>query len=236
MPVDIIPTEAIWWRLFLLFTVVGVLAAGTVTVFFIYTLFKYRSSGQTTGGGESAAGRIYRIMVESPVSGKSKYLLFVTGLIVMGLIVTTIDETLYLEKSPPVEDALVVMVVGFQFGWQFEYSVDGETVTTINYLVVPSDTLVEFRVTSRDVFHAFGIPEFKNKIDAIPGILNSMWIKTPDEPGKVYNAYCYELCGIGHSLMVGKVIVVDKTKFYNAYNSGPDVFREYVNSVISNYK
>ncbi|MCE4615812.1 MAG: cytochrome c oxidase subunit II [Aeropyrum sp.] len=234
--VDILPTQAVWWELFLLFTAVGIIVAGSVTAFFIYNLIKYRAKGRVDESPAEAEKGKFRIMVESSISGKSKYLLFVTGIIVFILIVATIDETLYLEFTPPADEAVVIMVIGFQFGWQFEYSVGGETIKTINYVVLPTDTLIEFKVTSRDVFHAFGIPEFKNKIDAIPGILNSMWITTPEEPGIVYNAYCYELCGAGHSLMVGKVIIVDKEEFFEAYNAGPEVFGEYVNSVISQYR
>ncbi len=230
---SIMPTDAVWWQLFTLFTSVGILLAGTVTLIFIYLIYRYGiKRGKVDEDFEDLEpGRVY---VETPARGISKVMLLFTGLIVLSLIVSTFDETIYLER-PPAEDALVIWVVGFQFGWEFRYNVDGQEITTIGAFVVPTDTLIEFKVTSRDVFHSFGFPEFKNKIDAIPGIVNSMWIKTPKEPG-VYTAYCYELCGIGHSLMTADMIVVDSEEFYKAYNAGPQEFQAFLNQVISEYR
>ena len=90
-------------------------------------------------------------------------------------------------------------------------------------------------MTSRDVFHTFGAAEFKVKVDAIPGILNTMWTKTPPEPS-VFTAYCYELCGVGHSFMTAKVIVVDKDEFFQAYNAGPEKFKAYIEEVAAKYR
>ena len=232
--VEVASTDAVWWSLFTLFTAAGLLLAGTVTLIFFYLIYKYRykpGSGADEGREEIKPGRIY---VETPARGSSRLLLLFTGIIVMSLIVATFDETIYLERTP-VDDAFVVWVTGFQFGWEFEYMVDGQTLRYINYLVLPTDTVVEFKVTSRDVFHTFGFAEFKTKIDAIPGVVNSMWIKTPDEPG-VYKAYCYELCGVGHSLMVGEVIIVDKDEFFRAYEAGPEAFKQFVDNVIAEYR
>ena len=237
MALDITPTDAVWWYLFRLFTAVGLVVAGGVTLFYIYTLFRYRSKEKPEDlgavPGEGAEGE-RRILVETKPRGVTKVILLMTGLVVFTLIVTTIDETIYLEFTPT-EDAFPVWVTGFQFGWRFEYEVDGETVTTNGYVVLPTDTVIEFKVTSIDVFHTFGAPEFKVKIDAIPGILNTMWVKTPPEP-TVFTAFCYELCGVGHSFMTAKVIVVDKEEFFEAYNAGPEEFRAFLEEVASQYR
>lgn len=231
-PSNVVPTDVVWWELFLLFTAVGVLLAGGVTILFLYILVKYRSSSHSQSEDSIKPGFIY---VETPVKGVSKVILAITGLIVFGLIVSTIDETLYLEYTPPSDEALVIWVTGVQFAWKFKYAIDNTTVDApINYLVLPTDTLVEFKVVSEDVFHTFGIPETKVKIDAIPGIVNTMWIVTPKEP-TVYKGYCYELCGAGHSLMVADIIIVDKERFYDAYDKGPEEFLEFINSVIEEY-
>ncbi len=229
--VEVLSTDAIWWSLFTMFTAAGLILAGTVTLIFLYLIYRYRVKG-SEDKDELEPGRIY---VETPAKGSSRLLLVFTGIIVLSLIVATFDETIYLERTPS-EEAFVIWVTGFQFGWQFDYNVDGETITTIGAVVVPSDTVIEFKVTSRDVFHTFGFAEFKVKIDALPGIVNSMWIKTPEEPGEVYKAYCYELCGIGHSLMVADMIVVDKNEFFQAYEAGPQEFRNFINQVISEYR
>ena len=174
---DIIPTEMVWWKLFLLFTGVGVVIAGGVTLLFLYILVKYRSHGSGDPPDAPKPGFVY---IETPVKGISKIILLLTGLVVFSLIVSTIDETLYLEYTPPSDNALVIWVTGVQFAWKFMYTVGNSTVQApVNYLVLPTDTLVEFKVTSEDVFHSFGMPETKVKIDAIPGIVNTMSIVTP---------------------------------------------------------
>ncbi len=232
---DIIPTYDVWWSLFKLFTAVGLVIAGGVTLFYIYTLFRYKSdtTPEDVSLREAATG-IRRILIETKPRGVTRVILLLTGVVVFTLIVTTIDETIYLEYTPT-EDAFPVWVTGFQFGWEFEYEVDGQTVKTVGYVVLPADTVIELKVTSRDVFHTFGAAEFKVKVDAIPGILNTMWTKTPPEPS-VFTAYCYELCGVGHSFMTAKVIVVDKDEFFQAYNAGPEKFKAYIEEVAAKYR
>jgi cytochrome c oxidase subunit 2 len=116
-------------------------------------------------------------------------------------------------QSPSLDgggDKLVIWVEARQFVWVFKYP---QGFTSVNKLVLPTDTLVEFKVTSSDVWHAFGIPYFKVKIDAIPGVVNSVWIKTPSKPGSYGYVWCYELCGAGHTIMRASVEVVDRGSF-----------------------
>jgi cytochrome c oxidase subunit 2 len=63
---------------------------------------------------------------------------------------------------------------------------------------VPAGATVKVIVTSNDVIHAFGIPAFWAKVDAVPGRLNETWFKV-DKPG-LYYGQCYELCGARHAL------------------------------------
>ena len=66
-------------------------------------------------------------------------------------------------------------------------------------MVVPVGATVKMIVTSNDVIHAWGVPAFWIKIDAVPGRLNETWFKV-DRPG-VYYGQCYELCGARHGYM-----------------------------------
>ena len=68
-----------------------------------------------------------------------------------------------------------------------------------NRMVVPVDTKVRLLFTSNDVIHAWWVPEFGVKKDAIPGYINESWINVP-EPG-VYRGKCAELCGTNHGFM-----------------------------------
>ena len=73
-------------------------------------------------------------------------------------------------------------------------------------MVVPVGATVKMIVTSNDVIHAFGVPAFWVKIDAVPGRLNETWFRV-DRPG-VYYGQCSELCGARHGYMPIAVEVV----------------------------
>ena len=66
-------------------------------------------------------------------------------------------------------------------------------------------------VTSNDVIHAWGVPAFWVKIDAVPGRLNETWFRA-DREG-VYYGVCYELCGAQHGYMPIAVEVVSRERF-----------------------
>ena len=70
---------------------------------------------------------------------------------------------------------------------------------------------VKLIVTSNDVIHAWGVPAFWTKIDAVPGRLNETWFRA-DRPG-VYYGVCYELCGARHGYMPIAVEVVSREQF-----------------------
>ena len=78
-------------------------------------------------------------------------------------------------------------------------------------LVIPADTKVRFVVTGDDVIHAWWVPQFGWKQDAIPGIINDAWTEVHD-PG-VYRGQCAELCGQDHGFMPIVVKVVPKAEF-----------------------
>jgi len=207
-PGSLASPEQAWWRLFNLYTAGAIALAGGVAAVFAYLLFKYRDRPGAPGEAVTRPGVIPGIEIGA---GKAKFSLVVTGVIVVALTLYSFGYIDFYEFTPqePGGDKLVVWVEGVQFAWIFKYP---QGFTSTNELVLPADTLVELKVTSRDVFHSFGIPGFKVKTDAIPGIVNSVWFRTPSEPGE-YRAYCYELCGSGHSIMVAKVRVVDRDSF-----------------------
>ncbi len=213
---NVVPPQEYWWMLFNYYLIAAFILAGGVTAIMIYFFLKYRSRSEDEFTEEyPGPGRLPTGFTKI---GATRYMLVVTGIIVLGLTVATFPYTDYVEYTPTSPD-MTIWVTGFTFGWRFEYPAEYGSITTINEVVVPTDAVIEFKVTSQDVFHAFGIPDFKGaKVDAIPGIVNSLWIKTPSEPGE-YNIYCYELCGVGHSLMVAKLKVVTPEEFQDFINS-----------------
>ena len=134
------------------------------------------------------------------------------------------------QYSPPKAD-LTVKVIGNQWYWTYQYPDNGDFEIVSNMLseeeakakgeprqlgvdermVVPAGAVVKLIVTSNDVIHAFGVPSFWVKMDAVPGRLNETWFKV-DRPG-VYYGQCYELCGARHGYMPIAVDVVSKEQF-----------------------
>jgi cytochrome c oxidase subunit 2 len=106
------------------------------------------------------------------------------------------------EKAPASGRELQVKVIGQQFTWTFEYTGAGGKKFTTSQLYVPEGRSVHFNVTSKDVIHDFWVPEWRMKIDAVPGIVTHYRI-TPVKTGKrvTYPVVCAELCGLGHAFM-----------------------------------
>ena len=141
-------------------------------------------------------------------------------------------------KMPSEKDAVVVRVVGEQFGWDVQYpGHDGtfarskpelvhfnnplgidktdpdadDDVVVANELHLPVNRPALIKLSSKDVIHDFFIPEFRIKQDAVPGLEIPVWI----EPNRIghYELACAQLCGFGHSLMRGDVYVESQEDF-----------------------
>lgn len=68
-------------------------------------------------------------------------------------------------------------------------------------LVIPTGKKVRFLVTSDDVIHAWWVPDFAVKKDAIPGFINEVWANVPQGKEGIYRGRCAELCGKDHAFM-----------------------------------
>ena len=80
-----------------------------------------------------------------------------------------------------------------------------------NEMVVPVNKVVRVQVIGADVIHAFAVPSFGIKIDAVPGRLNETWFKATREG--VYYGQCSELCGKDHAYMPIAVRVVNERDY-----------------------
>jgi cytochrome c oxidase subunit 2 len=78
-------------------------------------------------------------------------------------------------------------------------------------MVVPVNKIVKLQVTAADVLHAFALPSFGMKLDAIPGRLNETWFKAEREG--TYYGQCSELCGNGHPYMPIVIRVVSEADY-----------------------
>ncbi len=80
-----------------------------------------------------------------------------------------------------------------------------------NEVVVPVNKVVRVQVTAADVLHAFAVPSFGIKVDAVPGRLNETWFKAEREG--LYFGQCSELCGQNHAFMPIAVRVVSEERY-----------------------
>lgn len=108
------------------------------------------------------------------------------------------------------EEAMDVYVVGKQWMWKIQHT-SGQR--EINELHVPVGRKVKLTMTTEDVIHSFFIPAFRTKADVVPGRYTYLWFEAT-EPGE-YHLFCAEYCGLNHSGMIGKVIVMEQRDFDN---------------------
>ena len=104
--------------------------------------------------------------------------------------------------------AVQIEALGQMFSWIFVYDNEKETE---NELVVPAHTPVKLNIESLDVLHSFFIPAFRVKADAVKNFPTYVWFRTND-PGE-YDILCAEYCGLDHSQMVAKLIVLPKDQY-----------------------
>jgi cytochrome c oxidase subunit II len=108
-------------------------------------------------------------------------------------------------------NTMTVNVTERQFAFEFSYPQANGKVIVSPDLYLPDNRPVVFKLRSLDVIHSFFVPEFSQKLDAVPGITTTLRV-TPNRIG-TYPAECTELCGAGHSLMRAAVHVVTASRF-----------------------
>jgi cytochrome c oxidase subunit II len=108
-------------------------------------------------------------------------------------------------------DAMNITAIGQMWRWEFDY---GDNRISKD-LVVPLNKDVKLNLVSRDVNHSLFIPAFRLKEDVVPGYNNYMWFK-PTMKGE-FDIFCAEYCGLNHSGMLSKVLVLDSIKYNEWY-------------------
>jgi len=155
----------------------------------------------------------------------------IVPVIILGLIAVPSIRLLYKGDVVPANVDLTVKAIGHQWYWSYEYPDHGNftfdalmlkdadaakageprLLAVDNRVVVPIGKTVRMIVTSQDVIHAWTIPAFGAKIDAVPGKLLETWFK-PEREGTFYGQ-CSELCGSRHAFMPIAVDVVSQERF-----------------------
>ncbi|WP_407187026.1 cytochrome c oxidase subunit II [Bradyrhizobium centrosematis] len=144
-------------------------------------------------------------------------------LILVGISVPSF-RLLFLELDVPKAD-LTIKATGKQWYWSYAYPDNGKfefdslmaqdkqprLLGVDNEMVVPVNKVIRVQTTGADVIHAFAVPAFGIKIDAIPGRLNETWFKATKTG--MYYGQCSELCGKDHAFMPIAVRVVSDQEF-----------------------
>ena len=244
-----------WIHIFMLILFVGWGA------FFVYTLIRFRKSRNPVANYTG---------VTSPASKYAEIgVAVIEGVLLIGFAIPLWAARV--DDIPPEHDAVVVHVTAEQFAWNVRYAgADGkfgktdikmidtqqnplgidrsdpnakDDVTTLNQLYLPANKPIIIKLRSKDVIHSFGVPEFRVKQDAIPGLTIPIWFVanvTTDEmrakknnPEFQYEIACAQLCGLGHYRMRGFVTVLTPEAFQKwmdekvkeALEAGSDPFR-----------
>ena len=125
---------------------------------------------------------------------------------------------------------MTLVVHGYQWYWGYEfpdqqipefssYMIPDEEITedqvrllsVDNPLVLPVDTDIQVLITAGDVLHAWAVPAFGVKMDAVPGRMNETWVRIEEEG--TYYGQCSEICGTGHAYMPIEVQAVSREAF-----------------------
>ena len=131
------------------------------------------------------------------------------------------------DKVPPAD--VTVKAIGYQWYWGYEYPDENiifdsymiedkdlkanqpRLLSVDNEVVVPVNKNIKVLITANDVLHAWALPSFGVKRDAVPGRINETWFKA-DRTGTFYGQ-CSELCGIKHAFMPITVRVVTDEEY-----------------------
>jgi cytochrome c oxidase subunit 2 len=174
--------------------------------------------------------------------------LWLTGLTTVGVAAMLAPGLFVWAKFVEVpKDAAVFEALGQQWNWSFRFpgkdgklgTVDARFVSDKNpfgmnpddpdgqddvlvaspELHLPVGRPVKALLRSIDVLHDFAVPQFRAKMDLVPGLVTYIWF-TPTRTGK-FDLLCNELCGVGHFVMRGKVVVEEEREFQAWLSSHP---------------
>lgn len=157
----------------------------------------------------------------------------VVPVLILLVMVVPSMQLLYMQDVIP-ESELTVKATGNTWNWEYSYpdyeNVDSFVSNVLEKedavaagkpyllgsdapLVVPVDTTVKVLVTSNNNIHAFAMPAFGVKVDAIPGKINETWFHVNAGKEGTYYGQCSEICGVRHAYMPIEINVVSKSEF-----------------------
>lgn len=176
-------------------------------VLLLYAMLKFRDRGD----GRPSATFMHNTKLEN--------LWTAIPILALAIVAVPVYPLLYKMELPPenAEQALNITVRGKSFAWEYDYKREGVEVSQDlvsaqqEPVVLIKDVPVVLAITSNDVNHAWWVPAFGVKKDAIFGRYNNTWF-TPKQTG-AFKGQCAELCGEGHGVMIISAVVVERPEF-----------------------
>ena len=187
------------WPVFLVAGIVGVV----VMVAVAYAVVRFRDKGQPMP--EQSHGK----------PALEIALTILPALILVGVGIPTVSTIFDLADTSDTE--CIVNVTGQQWWWEYDYPAQegcggiSEPIITSGQLVIPADTNVMLRLTSRDVIHSFWIPALNGKKDTVPGRVHTLRMQA-NQPG-IYAGQCTEFCGLSHANMKMEAVALNPDDF-----------------------
>ncbi len=171
-----------------------------------WVIFRYRDRGQAIPEQSHGKPALEITLTVIPV------------LILIGVGVPTVGTIFDLAKTDDTE--MVINVTGQQWWWEYDYPATGDNadnygisqpIVTSGQLVIPENTKVLLRVTSRDVIHSYWIPKLNGKKDSVPGRVHLLRMEGA-QPG-IYAGQCTEFCGLSHAYMRMETVVLKRADY-----------------------
>lgn len=193
---------------FRLMTYMGSPVFGLVMAGLVYSILQWRSNGPARGGPAEDG---------PPIKGTNwvpkVWLVATTALALTVMVYPGLTGLAEMRRDRTFD--MTVRMTGQRWSWNAEY--EGGFIS--DELVLPVDRRVKFEVTAPagDVLHSFWVPAFRNKIDAVPGMVTTTYL-TPSVLGDgktdvAYRVQCAELCGLMHGRMAMNVRVVPQAEY-----------------------
>ena len=201
--------DIVWFHDYMLVPIIVAISA-FVLFLMLYVMVRFRASRNP-----NPSKRTHNVLVEIVWT-------LVPCLILIVMAVPSF-KVLYSQDTIPKAD-LTIKAIGYQWYWGYEYPDENiifesymieekdlqegqpRLLATDNVVVVPVNKVVKVLITANDVLHAWALPAFGVKRDAMPGRVNETWFRA--EKVGTYYGQCSELCGIKHAFMPIEVRVV----------------------------
>ena len=196
-----------------------------VLVLLAWCIWRYRASANPIPSRTSHNTAIEVVWTVAPV-------------VILLFIAVPSFQLLTAQYTPPTEPTMTIKATGNQWNWDYEYQIENPVtfnsmpllrdeeraalgkesladyprlLAVDNEMVVPVNTTVRVLVTASDVIHAFAMPAFGIKADAVPGRINELWFAAEREG--LYYGQCSELCGKDHAYMPIGIRVVSQAQY-----------------------